>query len=91
MATNTTISRRKAAVSDPDTIYFLQEGKENDYTQFLKAQQKEFVELLSMESFEVIPRIIVPEVNTPPPEVWAMKRKYGYKQYIYTSIRFESI
>ena len=70
MATNTIIPRRKAEVSDPDTIYFLQEGKENDYTQILKAQQKELVELLSMESFEVIPRIIVTEGMIPP-------QKYG--------------
>ena len=70
MATNTRISRGNAAVSDPDTIYFLQEGKEKDSTQFLKSQQKEFVELLSMESFEVIPRIIVTEGMIPP-------QKYG--------------
>ena len=74
MATNTVISRRtniyaKAAVSDPDTMYFQQAMEENDSTQFLKAAYKEFVDLLSKVTFELIPLIIVPQGETILPAV----------------------
>ena len=63
-------------MSDLDHIYFNQEMKENDATQFLKAVHKEFLDLLSKGIFELIPQIIVPEIEREsPPEVWAMKRK----------------
>ena len=74
------ISRRteiyaKAAVSDPYTIYFYQEMKEDDATHFLKAAHKEFADYLSKEIFELIPRSIVTEVENLFPVVWSMNWK----------------
>ena len=52
MVMNMIVSRRtkiyaKSEVSDPDTMYFYQEMKANDATQFLKEGHKEFVDLIS--------------------------------------------
>ena len=44
----------KAAVSDPDNMYFHQVMKENDATQFLKAAHKELLDLLSKGILELM-------------------------------------
>ena len=80
MAMNMRISRRtkvyaKAAVYDPDTMYFHQAMKENDARQFLKEAHKEFADLLSKGNYELIPCSIVPEGETLFRAVWATKQK----------------
>ena len=80
MDTNTQITTRfriyiKSEVSDPDTMYFHQEMKENDATQSLKTVHKAFADFIIKGIFELITKIRVPEGEIFLPAVWAMKRK----------------
>ena len=80
MAMNNRMSIRteiycKAAVSDPDNMYFHQVMKENDATHFLKEDHKDFSYFLNKGTFELLTRSRVPEGETTPPTVWAMKQK----------------
>ena len=58
------------AVSDTYTKHFHQAIKENDTTEFLKAAQKKFADLISMGIVEMIPHSIVPYGWTLFPELW---------------------
>ena len=50
----------KSEMSDTDTMYFNQATNENDDTQFLKSEHKEFSDLISKGMFEMIPCTIFP-------------------------------
>ena len=65
MSINTIIPRMseiyyQSEVSDPDIMYFHWSMKENDATQFLNVEYKEFEDLLSKGNFELKPHSIIP-------------------------------
>jgi hypothetical protein len=65
----------KSAVSDPDTMYYHQARKEEDWPDFERAMQEEMDGQLEDGNYSVVLRNQVPAGKSVLPAVWAMKRK----------------
>ena len=63
------------ATADPDTLYYHEAAKADDFTDFQKAMIKEVDHHFDSGNCELVPRSQVPKGVMIHPSVWALKRK----------------
>ena len=63
------------ATADPDTMYLHEAMREPDWSEFLKAMQKEIDDQMQNGNYVLVRRADIPEDEVVFPAVWQMKRK----------------